>query len=265
MSTVQSLDRAIELLRLISTDHRAGARLSDLVSSSGLPQPTVHRLLRQMVEGGLVMQETNRRYRLGHFAYELGLVASSHFGLRDQCAPYVERICAETGDTAFLTVRSGADSFCLDRQSGSFPIQVLTVEVGKRRPLGIGGGGLALLSFLPEADLPGVLDRIEPLIGAYGGLTREILLDLMHQARLQGYATSVNYAVAGVTSIGVPIRDRTGALLGAISVSAVTARMQPREAMVVRTMQREIAALEAEIAQAVDVPAPRPAVRAMAR
>ena len=244
MPTVQSLGRAIELLRLISAEHTSGARLSDLVAASGLPQPTVHRLLRQMVEGGLVMQDAQRRYRLGHFAYELGLVASTHFHLRDQCAPHLGRISAETGDTAFLMVRSGADSFCLDRQSGSFPIQVLTVQVGKRRPLGIGGGGLALLSFMPHEDLPGVLDRIEPHLAPYGGLTRRILLGLVEEARAQGYARITDYAVAGVTSVGVPIRDRGGAVVGAISVSAMTARMQPREEMVVQTMQREVAALQ---------------------
>jgi DNA-binding IclR family transcriptional regulator len=244
MTTVQSLDRAIGLLRLISSEHKSGARLSALVAASGLAQPTVHRLLKQLVEGGLVMQDARRRYRLGHFAYELGLVASTHFNLRDQCAPFLARISAETGDTAFLVVRSGADSFCLDRQSGSFPIQVLTVEVGKRRPLGIGGGGLALLSFMPQDELPEVLGRIEPHLATYGGLTRQVLLDLMEAARARGYASITNYAVAGVTSIGVPIRDRGGMVVGAISVSAMTARMQPREDFVVQTLQREIAALQ---------------------
>ena len=244
MTTVQSLDRAIGLLRLISSEHKSGARLTALVAASGLAQPTVHRLLKQLVEGGLVMQDARRRYRLGHFAYELGLVASTHFNLRDQCAPFLARISAETGDTAFLVVRSGADSFCLDRQSGSFPIQVLTVEVGKRRPLGIGGGGLALLSFMPQDELPEVLGRIEPHLATYGGLTRQVLLDLMEAARARGYASITNYAVAGVTSIGVPIRDRGGMVVGAISVSAMTARMQPREDFVVQTLQREIAALQ---------------------
>lgn len=244
MSTVQSLDRAIELLRLISSEHTCGARLSSLVAASGLAQPTVHRLLKQLVEGGLVMQDPQRRYRLGHFAYELGLVASTHFNLRDQCAPFLKRISAETGDTAFLVVRSGADSFCLDRQSGSFPIQVLTVEVGKRRPLGIGGGGLALLSFMPQGELPEVLDRIAPHLAAYGGLTRQVLLELMEEARARGYASITNYAVAGVTSIGFPIRDRGGVVIGAISVSAMTARMQPREGLVVQTLLREIAGLQ---------------------
>jgi DNA-binding IclR family transcriptional regulator len=66
----------------------------------------------------------------------------------------------------------------------------------------------------------------------------------MEAARARGYASITNYAVAGVTSIGVPIRDRGGTVVGAISVSAMTARMQPREDFVVQTLQREIAALQ---------------------
>lgn len=244
MSTVQSLDRAIELLRLIATENRSGARLSALVAASSLPQPTVHRLLRQMVDGGLVMQDAQRRYRLGHLAYELGLAASAHFGLRDQCAPYLQRVCEDTGDTAFLIVRSGVDSFCLDRRSGAFPIQVLTMEVGKRRPLGVGGGGLALLSFMPESELPNVLDRIQPHLSQYGGLTLEVLMELVETTRKRGYASFTNYAVAGVTTLGVPIRDRGGLLVGALSVSAMTVRMQPREDLVVQAMQREISGLQ---------------------
>lgn len=244
MTTVQSLDRAMELLRRISAEHKSGARLSTLVASSGLAQPTVHRLLKQMVAGGLVMQDAQRRYRLGHFAYELGLVASTHFNLRDLCASALGRICADTGDTAFLLVRSGADAFCLDRQSGNFPIQVLTMEVGKRRPLGIGGGGLALLSCMPPEEQADVLTKIEPLLAQHGGLTRQILETLIAQTQARGYACITNFAVEGVSSIGLPLRDRGGMVVGAISVSAITARMQPREAFVVQSIQREIATLQ---------------------
>ena len=53
--------------------------------------------------------------------------------------------------------------------------------------------------------------------------------------------------MAGVTSVGVPIRDRTGQVLGAVSVSAIASRMAEREAMVVRIMQREVAALQAAL------------------
>jgi len=67
------------------------------------------------------------------------------------------------------------------------------------------------------------------------------------QARQRGYAAITDYAVAGVTSVGVPIRDRTGQVLGAISVSAIASRMADREAMVVRTLQREVAGLQATL------------------
>ena len=51
--------------------------------------------------------------------------------------------------------------------------------------------------------------------------------------------------MAGVTSIGVPIYGRTGQVLGAVSVSAITARMAERENMVVRIIKREVEALQA--------------------
>lgn len=121
MTTVQSLDRAIELLRLISAEHKSGARLSALVAASGLAQPTVHRLLKQLVEGGLVMQDAQRRYRLGHFAYELGLVASTHFHLRDQCAPYLARISAETGTRPFWWCAAGPIRSAWTGSRAAFP------------------------------------------------------------------------------------------------------------------------------------------------
>jgi len=249
MSTVQSLERALELLRLICASHTDtppgnGIRLLDLVNASGLAQPTVHRLLSQMAADGLVAQDTQRRWRLGPFAYELGLVSAKNFPLRDQCVPHLARIAVATGDTAFLLVRSGSDSFCLDRQSGSFPIQVLTVQPGKRRPLGVGGGGLALLSFMLDAEQETVLDRIEPQLTGYNGLTRTVLQELVQEARARGWARSTDYAVPGVTSIGMPVRARNGNTLAAISVSAMTERMQPRLEMVLQTMQQEVAALE---------------------
>ena len=40
---------------------------------------------------------------------------------------------------------SGADAVCIDRRLGSYPVKTLTVEVGTKRPLGIGAGSLAIL------------------------------------------------------------------------------------------------------------------------
>lgn len=245
---VQSLDRAVSLLRLVATSYKEGIRLKTLVQTSNLPQPTVHRLLRQLIAGGLVTQDQNRHYRLGHFAYELGLAAASQYGLKEMCTPYIAAVAEETGDTAFLSTRSGEDAFCLERHEGIYPIKVLPVEVGHRRPLGIGGGGLALLAFLPEPERENVLTKIAPQLGQFSGLDAAVLREHIVQARKAGYAVISNYAVTGVTSIGYPVFDRYGSVIAAISVSGISSRMGgDRKKMIVTCLQNQCSALQKQL------------------
>ncbi len=226
-SGTQSVRRALQILRLVSTSNRQGMRMSDLAAQVELSKPSVHRLLRELTDSRLLMQGENRHYHLGQFAYELGLMATSHFSLHDVCAPLVQEIAKETGDTVFLVMRSGADSFCLDRQTGSFPIKVFSIEVGNRQPLGVGAGGLALLSFLSEADRESVLAAHAESFPRFQGLTTEALRGLIETTRQQGYSHISNHAVAGVTGLGMPVLDRVGTPLVAVSVTAIKDRMTP--------------------------------------
>jgi DNA-binding IclR family transcriptional regulator len=247
----QSVERALKLLKLISARNRDGIRLIELVELSRLQKPTVHRLLKQLVASGMLMQAPDKRYRLGQFSYELGLSAALHFRMRETCEPYLQRIAVETGDTAFLVVRSGTDSFCVDRKTGSFPIKVFSVEVGNRQPLGVGGGGLALLSFLPDSEIDEVLEANDARLSSYGGMTNAALRDLIGLTRERGYSVISDYAVAGVTGVGRAVLDRTGRPLAAISVSTVSQRMdKARQHTVSQILKQEVTALAEALARA---------------
>lgn len=240
----QSVERALSLLKLVSSRNREGARLADLVDLSELQKPTVHRLLQQLVASGLLMQSADKRYHLGQFSYELGLAASHHFTMRDVCEPSLERIAQETGDSAFLVVRSGSDSFCVDRKTGSYPIKVFSVEAGHRQPLGVGGGGLALLSALSDDEIEKVLLANADRLPSYGGLTVRALRTLISETRKRGYSVISDYAIPGVTGVGRAILDGQGRVLGAISVSSVSQRMNPeRQHLVQQILKRAIAGL----------------------
>lgn len=63
-SGVQSLDRALQLLEHLA-DAGGSLRLADLETATGLPLPTIHRLIRSLVHNGYVRQEPSRRYALG--------------------------------------------------------------------------------------------------------------------------------------------------------------------------------------------------------
>ncbi|HZQ61201.1 MAG TPA: helix-turn-helix domain-containing protein, partial [Casimicrobiaceae bacterium] len=146
----QSIQRAAMLVRVIASRSRTGMRLSEVVQHAHLERSTARRILKCLAAEGLVTQDAaSRRYFLGPLVFELGLAAAPRFNLVDTCRPSLQRIAEKTGDTVFLTVRSGYDSVCLDRREGSFPIKALMMEPGTRRPLGAGAGGLALLMLLP--------------------------------------------------------------------------------------------------------------------
>src|SRR5690606_4011255 len=104
--------------------------------------------------------ESTRRYRLGRMAFELGLAASSMYDLRDACRAPLRALAETVGDTVYLTVRSGLEGVCEDRYEGPSPVRVITLEIGSRRPLGQGAGGLAILSFLPDGERDQVIDAV---------------------------------------------------------------------------------------------------------
>src|SRR2546423_15058567 len=72
---VQSIERAFDLLEMLA-DADGALGLSELAAVSGLPLPTVHRLMRTLVNRGYVRQEASRRYTLGSRLIRLGEISS---------------------------------------------------------------------------------------------------------------------------------------------------------------------------------------------
>ena len=222
----QSIQRAAFLLRLIAANNKAGLRLVDLVRHSGLEQPTVHRMLKAMIAENMVIQSVeNRRYFLGPILFELGLAAEQHYGLREICQSSLVRIAEKTGDTVFLTVRRGREAVCIDRKDGAFPVKVFTLNVGDRRALGVGAGGLAILAELPEIDAEQVIEGNSKILGLVGGLNAKEMKQRVAQARGQGYGIHDVLNVSGVKAVGVAIKNAEGDPFAALSISAVATRI----------------------------------------
>jgi DNA-binding IclR family transcriptional regulator len=223
----QALDRGIEILRALVPAGQAGLRLIDVQNAVGLTKPTAHRLLAALARHGFVEQdESSLRYRL---AYGLVLLGSSVWDreaeLRDRCHQELLILAEETGDTAHYVIRSGYDSMCIDRCLGSYPIKVFTVEVGERRPLGVGASGLALLSAMPDAEIDEVLRGVSGKLSNFHPLTEERIRHSVAEAKQSGYAVSAGYGPVNVRGIGVPISNGRGLLSGALSIAAVNERI----------------------------------------
>ena len=137
----QSIRRGLRILRILAIGQEQGVRLTDIVRESGLSRPTAHRILRVLVDEGAVEQDAStRRYMIGQEVSLLGLARTRRFPIRSVADPFLRALAEEVGDTVFLTLRSGHDSICVDRKVGAYPVKVLSIEVGARRPLGVGVG-----------------------------------------------------------------------------------------------------------------------------
>jgi DNA-binding IclR family transcriptional regulator len=206
-------------------------------------------MLKCLAAEGMVQQDPDtHRYFLGSMVFELGLTAAPRFNLREICHPALTRIAEATGDTVFLTQRSGLDAVCVDRQEGTFPIKTFTLEIGMRRPLGVGIGSLAILSALPEEEIRSVIVSNTPRLPEYG-LTPTSLAAQVKRAQKIGYAVREMPTLAGVRSIGQAVHNQGGIPFAALSVSAISSRMNERRVGEVATMLRsETRVIEKQLA-----------------
>lgn len=235
----QTVRRAMALLRLVATGQEQGLRLADLTLMSGLHRPTVHRLLKVLIDESAVEQDpATRRYRVGPEMLLLGLARPGGLPLRAVADTYLQTLARQIGDTVFLSLRHGTDSVCIARHTGGHPIQVLSIEVGARRPLGASVSGVVLLAGQPPAQARALIQANGVRL-AHLGIDAESLERRVQQARRQGYAHAAQGVVNGTSALAVPVHDAAGRLVAAISVAALAARMDRRRLPEVRSSMVE--------------------------
>jgi DNA-binding IclR family transcriptional regulator len=220
----QSLRRALALLRLISAHPFEGMRLGEVIREAGLTRSTTHRLLSCLVEESFVERDpVTQNYRLGVEAMHIGFAAMREAPLISRLQPVMNRLARLTGDTLFLVVRQGDFSLCLHREEGHFPVKVFTTDVGERRLLGLGAGGLALMAELPDAEIAAVFDR-NALEYGKAHFTLPLMMKAVTRTRAKGYAEIVDTVTAGVSGVGRTFRPSPG-MLAAVSIGAIGARL----------------------------------------
>jgi DNA-binding IclR family transcriptional regulator len=220
---VAVLDKAVAILRAVA-DEPAG--LADLVTRTGLPRATAHRLA-SALEGHRLL----RRTAAGEWApgAALGELARSGADLAEVAGRQLPALRDATGESAQFYVRDGSSRVCVaaaERASGLRD----TVPVGARLPLTAGSAAHALLAFAPAEEVTALLPT--------ASFTARTLLDV----RRRGWAHSIAEREAGVASLSAPVRDGAGHVLGAVSISGPVERLGRRPSPEVVTAVLDAAA-----------------------
>lgn len=221
----QSVRRALALLRLVGKSGEAGVKLAQVVRESGLDRATAYRLLCCLVEEQFVDRDETQHYRLGPQAVLLGSLMPSPAPLLSRFVPAMKRIARIAGDTVFLMMRHGDGVVCEHREVGGALVKILTTDVGQRRLLGTGTGGVAVLGLMTDGELSQTWQRHRAEYQERG-VGEERLLAMARAVRARGLAITFDSFEVGVAGIGLAFRMGEHAM-GAVSVATLTARFGP--------------------------------------
>ncbi|MGX1116844.1 IclR family acetate operon transcriptional repressor [Streptomyces ambofaciens] len=217
---VQSLERAFDLLERMA-DAGGEVGLSELSASSGLPLPTIHRLMRTLVACGYVRQQPNRRYALGPRLIRLGESASRLLGT--WARPHLARLVEETGETANMALLDGDEIVYVAQVPSKHSMRMFT-EVGRRVLPHSTGVGKALLADFPADEVRALLGRTGmPAATDKTITTPDGFIAALEEVRRQGYAIDDNEQEIGVRCLAVSVPDSPTA--AAISISGPAGRV----------------------------------------
>jgi IclR family acetate operon transcriptional repressor len=217
---VQSVDRAIDLLEIL-TDVGGDATLSELATSTGLPLPTIHRLMRTLVNRGYARQLPSRRYTLGPRLIRLGESAGRQLGAGAR--PHLERVARELGETANMAMIDRDMAVYVAQASSSHSMRMFT-EVGRRVYCHCTGVGKMVLAQLPETTVREIVARTGMPAATDLSITNvEDLLVELDRIRERGYAVDDGEQEIGVRCFAVAVPDAPTP--SAVSVSGPAARV----------------------------------------
>ena len=242
------LGRVAAMLRALSAREPLGATTSELARDAGLARPTAHRLLSALLTEGLVDRDAGGRWQLGPELYLLGTAAAARYDVTALAQPSVRRLADATGESAFFSVRRGDETVCLLREDGSFPIRSHVLYQGIRFPLGVASAGLAILAYLPDADVERYLADASRTAGYGPAHTPDALRGRISATRRDGYALNPGLIVEGSWGMGAAVFNARSEPVGALSLTGVEHRFSAhRQPQLGRLLLAEAHRLSADV------------------
>jgi DNA-binding IclR family transcriptional regulator len=216
----QAIDRAAALLVRV-VESRQPLAVSELAETAGLPKSTTSRLMGALERRGLVQRSTDR----GRLSPGPVLLRYAHRdggqSLVELAEPILDRLAQETRETINLAVPSPLGAEHLAQRDSAHFVGV-TNWVGRRVPHHVAANGKVFMAFR-AVPVPAQLERFTPRT-----ITQRTALESeLARVRTRGYATAVDELELGLSALAAPVRAGGGAVVAALSISGLSARLTP--------------------------------------
>lgn len=205
--------------------------LDELTRASGLPRPTVHRMLALLAGAGLVLRDpVARGWTAGPRLHAIAADLQRNSRHRAQRVAVLRRLVDEIGETCNYTMLDGDAVLYVERVETSSPLR-LHMEPGCRVPLHCTASGKLFLSQMSPDDARRLLGR-----APYRRYTARTLCDSaalsreIDRIRASGIGTDVGEYLEGSVCLAVPVLDARGRPCAALAVHGPAPRYTLRKA-----------------------------------
>ena len=229
-------------------DGNAELTSTELARRLGMSRSTVHRLLTTMERHRLVDRTETGAYGLGIHLFRLGSAVPVRAVLGRLAEPALAALAERFAVSTYLSVRDGERALCIARIDRG-PVKTTTYQIGETLPLHLGAGPNVLMAGLPAAELDRILERPLLAMTPHTTVDSAAVRSRLATIRDTGLAYAPDDVEVGLAAMGVPVRPRTGELVAAVSVVALTPWFGGEHYAAMATGLREAAAaVEAELA-----------------
>jgi DNA-binding IclR family transcriptional regulator len=222
---IQAVSHALDLLEQFHDDvDELG--VTELSKRLKLHKNNVFRLLATLESRGYIEQnKATENYRLGLKALELGQTFIKQMGLLRQAKPILEQIVEDCNETSYVAIYKENHTVYLDVVETNLTVRVVS-RVGSRLPAYCTAAGKVHMAFMTDEELEDLLAETKFIQHTPSTISSaEALKTELAKVREQGYAFDDEELDPGVRCIAAPIRDYTRRIVGAISISGPSMRL----------------------------------------
>lgn len=220
VKTTETVFRIIEFLQ-----EHDGARITEIAEGLDVAKSTAHRHLAALREREYVRKDGDV-YRLGFRFLHLGIHTRNRRQAYKLVKEKVRYLAEETDERAQFIVEEHGKGVFIFRETGQSAVETNT-EIGKPIPLHTSASGKAILANIPPSQADDIIDTQGlPPMTDHSITNEDELRAELADIREQGYSVNNQESLSGLRAMGVPIEDKNGQILGAVSVSGPIKRMK---------------------------------------
>ncbi|WP_163117832.1 IclR family transcriptional regulator [Bacillus subtilis] len=204
--------------------HKPSLTLGELVSLTGMPKTSAHRMVSSLEEMGFLSRDASGSYSLGLVFLEFGQLVADRLDIRKIAKPVMEELCREVDEAVQLIMRDGNEAIYVEKIEGTQTVRLYTA-IGRRSPLYAGACARSILSFLPREEIEAYIKQTELISIGSGTITDpEKLLQEIDASVQNGYTVSYSELENYTAAIGAPIFNHKRQVAAGISIAGFEAR-----------------------------------------